>query len=81
MPSSGSGGSFFGLQPDLPGVFFVHADGTALSRFQFKAVFKKCLSSAGLSGDNYSSHSFLIGVAMEAVRWGLDDQVFQRIGR
>lgn len=71
-------GRFSGLRPDLSGAFFVHVDGTALSRFQFKTVFEIFIFSAWLSGDDYS-YSFQIGVATEAVRWGLDDQVVQRI--
>lgn len=74
-------GEFCKLRPMGPGVFFKHEDGTALSRFQFQAVFKKCLVAAGLRAENYSSHSFRIGAATEAVRWGLDEKAVKSIGR
>lgn len=44
-----------------------HADGSALSRFQFIVVFKVCLQVAGFSPSDYSSHSFRIGSATEGV--------------
>ncbi|XP_075715599.1 uncharacterized protein LOC142750481 [Rhinoderma darwinii] len=58
-----------------------HSDGTFLSRFQFVAVFRKCLVACQVRAEQYSSHSFRIGAVTEAVRWGLDDAGVQRIGR
>ncbi|XP_075688135.1 uncharacterized protein LOC142656971 [Rhinoderma darwinii] len=65
--------------PDLP--LLRHVDGSFLSRFQFGAVFKKCLTAVGVAAGSYSSHSFRIGAATEAGRWGLDDEGVRRIGR
>ncbi|XP_073484962.1 uncharacterized protein [Aquarana catesbeiana] len=61
--------------------FLRHQDGSFLSRFQFNAIFKRCLGVLGLEGEKFSSHSFRIGAATEAVRWGLDDAAVKRIGR
>ncbi|XP_075707168.1 uncharacterized protein LOC142741711 [Rhinoderma darwinii] len=65
--------------PELP--LLCHDDGSFLSRFQFGAVFKKCLAAVGAVAGPYSSHSFRIGAATEAGRWGLDDEGVRRIGR
>lgn len=59
----------------------MHQDGLSLSQFQFVAVFKKCLEALGLGDQKFSSHSFRIGAATEAVRWGLDEAAVKRIGR
>ncbi|XP_075687663.1 uncharacterized protein LOC142656621 [Rhinoderma darwinii] len=65
--------------PELP--LLCYEDGSFLSRFQFGAVFKKCLAAVGVAAGPYSSHSFRIGAATEAGRWGLDDDGVRRIGR
>ncbi|XP_075719756.1 uncharacterized protein LOC142760450 [Rhinoderma darwinii] len=65
--------------PELP--LLRHEDGSFLSRYQFGAVFKKCLAAVGVAAGPYSSHSFRIGAATEAGRWGLDDEGARRIGR
>ncbi|OCT96202.1 hypothetical protein XELAEV_18013877mg [Xenopus laevis] len=39
----------------------VHEDDSVLSKFQFVAVFRKCLVGLGLQGKEYASHSFRIG--------------------
>ncbi|OCT77888.1 hypothetical protein XELAEV_18028985mg, partial [Xenopus laevis] len=59
----------------------VHADESVMSRFQFIAVFRQCLTGLGLVDKEYSSHSFRIGAATEAARCGLDDSTIRRIGR
>lgn len=59
----------------------IHRDGRSLSRYQFLAVFRKCLRSMGLSEREFCTHSFRIGAATEAARWGLGDEVIKRIGR
>lgn len=68
-------------RPPLPGSFLIRADGSSLSKFQFAAVFKKCLSAAGHDPNRYSSHSFRIGAATEAARAGLSVETVKRIGR
>lgn len=69
------------LRGSSVGVLLRHADGTFLSRFQFVQVFRKCLSRLGLEGAEFSSHSFRIGAATEAARWGLSPASVQKIGR
>lgn len=58
-----------------------HEDGTFLPRFQFVAVFKKCLRSLGMDPRDFTGHSFRIGAATEAARLGMSDEVIKRIGR
>ncbi|XP_075684263.1 uncharacterized protein LOC142652502 [Rhinoderma darwinii] len=65
--------------PELP--LLRHENGSFLSRYQFGVVFKKCLAAVGVAAGPYSSHSFRIGAATEAGRWGLDDEGVRRIGR
>lgn len=64
---------FLTVRLDVGGPLLVHAEGTPLTRFQFVAVFRKCLITLGLGHAEFSIHSFCIGAATEAVRWGLDD--------
>ncbi|XP_040290783.1 uncharacterized protein LOC121003196 isoform X1 [Bufo bufo] len=58
-----------------------HEDGSFLSRFQFIAVFKKCLRNLGMDSGKFTGHSFRIGAATEAARLGVRDEVIKRIGR
>lgn len=69
------------LRPSGPGSFFIHSDGTPLSRFQFIAVLKKCLVFLNLGHIRFTSHSFRIGAATEAARLGLDNHLIKKIGR
>ncbi|XP_044134153.1 uncharacterized protein LOC122926745 isoform X1 [Bufo gargarizans] len=61
--------------------FLRHEDGSFLSRFQFLAVFRKCLTVLGVPVKDYSGHSFRIGAATEAARVGASEEVIRRIGR
>lgn len=72
---------FLALRPEGPKGLLVHQDGSALSRYQFLAVFRRCLRGLGLEDKEFCTHSFRIGAATEAARWGLDDTVIKRIGR
>ena len=72
---------FFKVRPKLGGPFLMHGDGSFVSRFQFTALFRKCLKKAGLDERLFASHSFRIGAATEAARCGLDETAVKRIGR
>ncbi|XP_069807960.1 integrase/recombinase xerD homolog [Dendropsophus ebraccatus] len=73
---------FLAVRPDLPdGSFLIHRDGRSLSRFQFIAVFRGGLDRLGFPAREFASHSFRIGAATEAVRWGLGEQMVRQIGR
>lgn len=72
---------FMEVRPVGSGPFLVHGDGSCLSRFQFVAVFMKCLSAAGFDGRQFASHSFYTGVATEAAPCELDEAAIKRIGR
>ncbi|OCT55560.1 hypothetical protein XELAEV_18000707mg, partial [Xenopus laevis] len=63
------------------GIFLIHQDGSALSKFQFVAVLRRTLGGLKLAAAECGSHSFRIGAATEAARWGLDEAVIRRIGR
>lgn len=72
---------FLQMRPVAGGSFLLHADGAPLSRYQFVAVFRKCLQALGLADKDFSSHSFRIGAATEATRCGLDAEAVKCIGR
>ena len=72
-------GDSVGLGRDtLP--FLRHEDGSFLSRFQFLAVFKKCLKALGVEGTGYSGHPFRIGAVTEVARLGVSEEVIRKIG-
>lgn len=73
--------AFVAVRGTASGPLLVHDDGTFLSHFQFIQVFRKCLVRLGRDGAEYCSHSFRIGAATEASRWGLGPDVVKKIGR
>ncbi|OCT76602.1 hypothetical protein XELAEV_18031805mg [Xenopus laevis] len=72
---------YIAVRPQKRGSFLIHNDGSCLSRFQFVAVFKKAMTVLGLAVKDYGSHSFRIGAATEAARWGLGEEMIRKIGR
>lgn len=73
--------AFMGVCPVGPVPLLIHEDGSFLSRFQFVQVFRQGLERLGVDPAGYSSHSFRIGAATEAARWGLSPETVRRIGR
>ncbi|XP_041438195.1 uncharacterized protein LOC121400005 isoform X1 [Xenopus laevis] len=73
--------NYLGVRKSSRTSLLVHADESVMSRFQFIAVLRKCLTGLGLVDKEYSSHSFRIGAATEAARCGLDDATIRRLGR
>ncbi|XP_053323805.1 uncharacterized protein LOC128497668 [Spea bombifrons] len=63
--------SFLAVRPPGDGPLLVHVNGSSLSRFQFLAVFRKCLLACALNPGEFGTHSFRIGAATQAARWGL----------
>lgn len=63
------------------GPLLIHADGSYLSQFQFVQIFRRCLTALGRDAGSFSSHSFRIGAATEAARWGLSKDRVKKIGR
>ena len=72
---------FLEHRPRLGGPLLCHFDGRPLTRYQFSAVLKKCLSGLGLQYDRYTSHSFRIGAATAAAVAGYSPEVIQQAGR
>ncbi|KAM4651127.1 uncharacterized protein O3C94_013674 [Discoglossus pictus] len=72
---------YLGKRPVGRCSLLVHADGTALSRYQFERMLKVALHSLGIKGSDFGTHSFRIGAATEAARLGLPDAAVKRIGR
>lgn len=72
---------FLELRPGRVGPLLLHANGSALSRYQFTAVFRGGLGVLGFCPSDFACHSFRIGAATEAVRWGVSEGALRRIGR
>lgn len=72
---------FLRVRPEGRRGLLVHQDGSSLSRFQFLAIFRRCLKAQGLQEREFCTHSFRIGAATQAARWGLDEEAIKRIGR
>lgn len=72
---------FLAVRPVGDGPLLVHADQSFLSVYQFVQIFRRLLVRLGFSAAEFSSHSFRIGAATEAARWGLSPDAVKRIGR
>ncbi|KAM4036363.1 uncharacterized protein ACNLHF_015289 [Anomaloglossus baeobatrachus] len=73
--------NYVSRRPNIQGSLLIHEDCKSLSQFQFTAVLKKCLTILGESPNAFTSHSFRIGAATEAARWGLEPDIVKKIGR
>ncbi|KAM4795989.1 integrase/recombinase xerD homolog [Rhinophrynus dorsalis] len=69
------------VRPGLGSSLLGHSDGVVLTRFQFLAVFKRCLSVLHVPIGDFGGHSFRIGAATEAAQLGLGSESIMRIGR
>ena len=63
------------------GPFFVHIDGTPLTKAMFVSRVRDALVSLGMNPSAYAGHSFRIGAATTAARAGLEDSLIQTLGR
>lgn len=72
---------YLSARPFSLGDFFIHADNSVLTKFQFNFVLKKSLEYLGLDNLRITSHSFRIGAATEAARFGLHESIIRRLGR
>lgn len=59
---------------------YVHFDGSLLTRYQFSSVLQKSLSFCEVPG-HFKPHSFRIGGATEAKRFGVTDDIIKQWGR
>ncbi|XP_053396909.1 uncharacterized protein LOC128556304 [Mercenaria mercenaria] len=72
---------FLSMRPKMQGPFFVHFDGSPLTRYQFSAVLSKALAVQSLSHMCFKSHSFRIGAATTAASLGMTDKEIKLAGR
>lgn len=72
---------YLAVRPSCLGSFLLHLDGSVLMRFQFSAILKKSLVALNLGHLKITSHSFRIGAATEAAKFGLHSDAIKRIGR
>lgn len=64
-----------------PGPFFWFKDHAPLTKSVFVKRVWEALLTLGLNAHDYAGHSFRIGVATAAAQAGLEDSVFQSLGR
>ncbi|OCT91864.1 hypothetical protein XELAEV_18014921mg [Xenopus laevis] len=69
------------VSPCLPGPFFIHSDGSFVTRFQFVKIVKGAVRKLGIPPDHYNTHSFRIGAATQASLMGLGEEFIKRLGR
>lgn len=65
---------FAQIRNGVQGTFLRNVDGSSLSRFQFVAIFKRCLVAVGRTASQFNTHSFRVGATTEAARWGLSQK-------
>ena len=63
------------------GPFFIHADGSAVTKPWFVSRLRSILTAVGLPQQQYAGHSFRIGAATTAAMAGLADSTIQTLGR
>jgi hypothetical protein len=69
------------IRPKCKGLFFVHADGVQVTRYQFNAVLKMGLKMAEVDESSLRAHSFRIGAATTACLVGLSEDEIKGLGR
>jgi site-specific recombinase XerD len=73
--------NFLDCRPKIDGPLFCHYDSKPLTRYQFSAILKRCLSILGVPQSNLASHSFRIGMATQCSIDGYTDEHIKKLGR
>lgn len=73
--------NYLKVRPLVGGPLFYHFNKQPVTRYQFSALLKKCLSVLGLADTNYKSHSFRIGMATVCAIEGYTDEEIKVLGR
>ncbi|KAJ1150873.1 hypothetical protein NDU88_003660 [Pleurodeles waltl] len=63
------------------GLVFCHRNGDVVSAYQLLVVMRSCLNHIGVDSSHYGTHSFWIGMATEAGRWGWQRAAVLELGR
>ncbi|XP_063963148.1 uncharacterized protein LOC135156048 [Lytechinus pictus] len=69
------------MRPVMQGPLFCHANGSPLTRYQFRAVLRKVLGVSGFEAEKYGTHSSRIGAATTAAIGGATEEQLQEMGR
>jgi site-specific recombinase XerD len=73
--------TYLDMRGDKHVYFFVHADGTPISKATFRKRLNDCLLYVGISSDSINTHSFRIGGATHLANCGYSDDEIRRLGR
>ena len=63
------------------GPLFYFKDGHPLTRQRLVSKLREILQRIGIDHQKYSGHSFRIGAATTAARWGVQDSLIKTMGR
>ncbi len=73
--------SYLVRRGSMEGPLFLFEDGKYLTRDCFVAAVRDALQRAGLDSSLYAGHSFRIGAATTAARWGVPESLIKTLGR
>lgn len=69
------------IRPKTNGLFFIHKNCKALTRYQFSAVLAKAIREAKIGSQHFRAHSFRIGRATQLASDGVPMHIIQKLGR
>ena len=73
--------SYVTVRSQLEGPLFLHSDNTAVTKREFLTVLRWALRLLGLCPEHYGVHSFWLGTALTAARWGYPGEDVTRLAR
>ena len=73
--------AYLAVRPKLGSAFFCRFDGNSVTRREFTANLRKCLSFLDLPASRFASHSFRIGAATSAAMAGCTAEEIKKMGR
>ncbi|KFZ46336.1 hypothetical protein N321_12499, partial [Antrostomus carolinensis] len=73
--------SYLTVRSQLEGPLFMHWDNRAVTKREFLTVLQQALRLLGLCPEQYGVHSFWLGTAVTAARWGCPEEDITRLAR
>ena len=72
---------FLAIRPKFQGPLLCHNDGSPLTRYQFSAILRRAVGIFNPELTAYTSHSFRLGAASSAAKWGWSVEQIKQSGR
>ncbi|KFP30315.1 hypothetical protein N325_08460, partial [Colius striatus] len=73
--------SYLAARSRLRGPLFIHSDNRTITKREFLKVLRRALQLLGLSPEQYGVHSFWLGTAITAARFGYPGEEVTRLAR